>query len=146
MTISRRDPLRDLVALQNRMSRLFEESLRPGGSEEEVSGGAWTPSADIYETGDDFVLSLDLPGVQRDAIQILFEKNVLSVRGERKRNQDLAQGQRHRVECPRGAFLRNFTLPAGVDSDKITASCNDGVLTIRIPRSAATKSRQIQIG
>ena len=146
MTTSRRDPFRDLVALQDRMSRLFEETLRPDASQEEIGRGGWTPAADIYETGEELVLSLDLPGVDREAIEIRFDKNVLSVRGQREWLDEQANGQRHRVERPHGAFIRNFTLPAGIDSDQIAAACKDGVLTVRIPRSATTKSRQIKIG
>ncbi len=145
MPTSRRDPFRDLVALQDRMSRLFEEALRPE-RKEDVEGGNWAPAADIFETVEELVLSLDLPGIPREAIDIRFDNNVLSIRGERSWPEELAAGQRHRVERPHGNFIRNFTLPAGVDAERITASCKEGVLTVRIPRASANKSRQIRIG
>ncbi len=145
MAPDRRDPLRDLVALQDRMSRLFEETLRVRGGEEDLTAGGWTPAADIYETPDELVLSLDLPGVDRQAVEVRFDNNVLTIKGERKLPEGIDRRQYHRVERPYGKFHRSFTLPAGASAEKIAAAFDGGVLMIRVPKGVATRSRQIDI-
>lgn len=145
MTSYYSDPLRDLVALQDRMSRLFEDTLRSRGSGQEQASGTWSPSADIYEKDDSLILALELPGVPREEVEIRLDNNLLTVQGERKLPTDVDRRSFHRMEGDYGRFSRNFTLPAGIDPEAISASSRDGVLMIRIPRAVQAKSRQINI-
>ncbi len=145
MTTRFRDPLRDLVALQDRMSRLFEESLHSQAPEEEVAGGGWTPGADIYEKEGDLVIALEVPGVQRGQVDIRLENNLLSVQGERQLPEGVQRRNFHRMERSYGRFSRNFTLPAGIDQEAIGATFEDGLLIIRVPKRAEAKPRQIDI-
>ncbi len=145
MTSQFRDPLRDLVALQDRMSRLFEDTLRSRGGEEEAAGGAWMPVADIYEREGNLVVTLELPGVNRDQVDIRLENNLLTVQGERALPAGVDRRSFHRMERSYGRFSRNFTLPAGFDPEGINAAYGDGLLTIRIPKHSESRSRHIEI-
>jgi HSP20 family protein len=146
MAILRFDPFRELIALQDRMNRMFEESVRTRGAEEgEFASGSWAPPVDIYETQDALLVKAELPEVKREDIDIRLENGVLSLRGQRKLSEELKNYQCYRMESQYGAFSRSFSLPRTVDANKIEASYKDGVLSITIPKREETKARQIQI-
>ncbi len=146
MAILRFDPFRELIALQDRMNRMFEESVRTRGTEEgEFASGSWAPPVDIYETQDALLVKAELPEVKREDIDIRLENGVLTIRGQRKLNEELKNYQCYRMESQYGAFSRSFSLPRTVNADKIEANYKDGVLTITIPKREETKVRQIQI-
>ena len=132
VAISRWDPLHDLLALHERMNRLGTDD--PPG---------WTPAVDLYETADRFVLSIELPGLKRDQIKIELQHEILTVRGERAvQHEDGAQF--HRVERGHGPFTRSFSLPQPVDAEHVQAEFRDGVLSVVIPKLAAS-SRRIHV-
>ncbi len=145
MAIIRWDPFRELVSMQDRMNRLFEDAVRTRGGEDEMTAGNWVPPVDIYETKDALVVKAQLPEVNKEDIEIRLENGVLSIRGERKLQEDLKQEQCYRMECQYGAFSRSFSLPRTVDQEKINANYKDGVLTLRIPKREETRPRQIEI-
>ncbi len=146
MAITRWDPFRDLISLQERMNKLFEDSLaRSGTFEEGFSAGAWSPSADIYETQEKIVIRLDLPGLSQDEIELRIEDNTLVIRGERALDKETKREDYHRVERAYGAFSRSFTLPNTVDTDTIKASHKNGVLEIVLPKKEETKPKKIKI-
>jgi HSP20 family protein len=132
VAFTRWDPLRDLLALQERMERL---------SGQESSG--WTPPVDIYETADAFVVTAELPGLQRGDVEIRYHDGQLTLQGTR-RTPDVPCERYHRVERGHGGF-RRFALPAAVDVDGIAADLKDGVLTVTVPKSAAAGSRRIDV-
>jgi HSP20 family protein len=105
---------------------------------------AWVPLVDIVETAaQDIVVKVDLPDVKRDAIKVTFENNVLSIEGERT---PVETGEKHhRMERGYGAFRRSFTMPATVDGNAIDATYQDGVLTVKLPRRAEARPREIHI-
>ncbi len=146
MAIVRWDPFRDLMTLQDRMNRMFDESLRGRGGEDEWSlGGSWAPVVDIYEAEGDIVLKAELPGIDPKDVDIRVENNVLSLRGERRVDKEVKKESYHRVERTYGAFARSFTLPNLVDTEKIKADYKDGVLTLVLPKKEEAKPRQIQV-
>ena len=147
MTIVRWEPFRSLVALQERMNRLFDESARGAGrgQEEDWSMGAWSPAVDIYEKGTDVVLKAELPGIDPKDVDIRIENNVLTLRGERKFEEETKQENYHRVERSYGAFTRAFTLPSTVDTGNVKAEYKDGVLRITLPKREDAKPKQIQV-
>ncbi len=146
MAIVRWDPFRDLVSLQDRMNRLFDESLRGRGGEDEWTlGGSWAPAVDIYEQEGDIVLKAELPGIDPKDVDIRVENNVLSLRGQRKFESDVKKESYHRVERAYGNFARSFTLPNLVDTEKIKAEYRDGVLSLTLPKKEEAKPRQIQV-
>jgi HSP20 family protein len=142
MAIVRWEPARDLAAMEiDRLNRMFAnfygDSLDRG----------WAPPVDIYETDQhEVVLKAELPEVKREDISITFENGVLTLRGERKYENDVKRENFQRVERHYGSFSRSFTLPATVDASRISANHKDGVLTIRLPQREEAKPKQIQIG
>jgi HSP20 family protein len=149
MAIVRWEPFRDLLSLQDRMNRLFDESYRStqrGASDDEWAlGGSWAPAVDIYEQGNDIVLKAELPGVDPKDVDIRLENNVLSLRGQRKLEGEVKRENYHRVERSYGTFSRSFTLPTVVDQASIKAEFKDGMLQVTLPKREEAKPKQIQV-
>ena len=134
------------MVLQDRMNRLFEDATQrrsqaEAGAGDEFERADWTPAADIYETDTAFVLALDLPGIDRESLEIDVEDNRLIVKGTRT----IEESKQHRSERPRGKFLRTFSVPGAIDQGKIGAEYKDGVLQIRLPKRTEQKSKKIDI-
>ena len=114
--------------------------------EEEMSLGAWIPPVDIHEDKEKLVLTAELPGFKQDQIEIQLEGGVLTIRGERRFEDEKTNGKNyHRVERSYGQFVRSFTLPNNVDRDNVRARFSDGLLHIEIPKREEAKPRQIRI-
>jgi HSP20 family protein len=128
------------------MNRLFREATErrargDEGSEQEIEHADWIPLADVYQTEGDYVVTLDLPGIDRDALEINLDGDKLVIRGERVIENE---GQQ-RIERPHGRFLRRFGVPATVDQQAIAAEYKDGVLRVRLPKRKEQKSRRVEI-
>lgn len=136
------NPLQDLVLLQDRMNRLFEDATqkRANDTGDDFERADWTPAADIYETETGFGIAIDLPGVTRDGVEIDVDDNRLIVKGTRE-----IAASTHRAERPRGKFMRTFTIPGSVDQGGIGADYKDGVLQIRLPKRQEQKAQKITI-
>ena len=146
MTLARWDPFRDLVALQDRMNRLFDESVRNVRTgDEALSSATWSPAVDIYETDSEVVLKAELPEVNQKDIDIQVENNTLTLRGERKLDKETKQENFHRIERAYGIFSRSFTLPSTVDQERIKADYRDGILRISLPKREESKPKQIKV-
>jgi len=147
MAVVRWEPFRDLLSLQDRMNRMFDESYRGRGASEEdwALGGSWAPAVDIYEHEGNIVLTAELPGVDPKEVDIRVENNVLTLRGERKWSTEVNRESYHRVERAYGNFTRSFTLPNVVDTEKIKADFKDGMLKLVLPKKEEAKPKQISI-
>jgi HSP20 family protein len=106
---------------------------------------SWTPGVDVVEEADTYVFSVDLPGVPKENVEITFEDNILTVSGSRDRREESNDGQYRRIERRYGKFTRSFALPSQVDTAKVDAKFQDGVLVIRVPKAETAKARKIQI-
>ena len=106
---------------------------------------AWEPAVDIVEREDAIVLRAELPGVDRDAIEVRVENNTLILSGERKQTSVEETDTVYRKERVYGAFYRSFRLPKTVDAEKIDAGYKDGVLELKLPKIAAAQPRKIEI-
>ncbi|MBC8028610.1 MAG: Hsp20/alpha crystallin family protein [Pyrinomonadaceae bacterium] len=152
------NPLDDLMFLQDRMNRLFEDASQRRASEhpgraagpaatdspadvEGVETADWYPAADVYEDNGEYIVAVDLPGIDRSTLDISIDDDRLTVKGKRDGN-DLPQ---QLGECPKGNFLRTFSVPASVDQKDIRAEYKDGVLKIRLPRQPERKAQRIEI-
>jgi len=140
------NPLQDLMVLQDRMNRLFEDATQRRAHADSTSGDQferadWTPAADIYETESGYSIAIDLPGIDREALEIDIDDNRLMVKGIRA----IEESSQHRSERPRGRFLRTFSVPASVEQGKIQAEYKDGVLQIRLPKRSEQKAKRIDI-
>jgi HSP20 family protein len=129
-------------------SRILGGSTTPArrDREEEMSLGAWIPPVDIHEDQEKLVLTAELPGFKQDQIEIQLEGGVLTIRGERRFEDEKTNGKNyHRVERSYGHFVRSFTLPNNVDRENVRARFSDGLLHIEIPKREEAKPRQIRI-
>ncbi len=142
MALVRWDPIRELAAMEvDRLNNMFSSFYGEG-----LSRG-WVPPVDIYETDQhELVIKAELPDMKREDIGVTFENNVLTLKGERKGEQQVARDRFQRLERFQGTFSRSFTLPATVDASRISATYKDGVLTIRLPQREEAKPKQITVG
>ena len=139
------DP-RDLFTLQDRMNRLFEEAAdrRPAAREEEgeIERADWIPAADVYEDEREYLLALDLPGINREGLDVSLDDGRLVIRGDRAAVEGL---HARRAERPQGRFVRTFSLPDAVDRGAITADYRDGVLRLHLPKRGEQPGRSLRI-
>jgi HSP20 family protein len=146
MAVSRWDPFRDLMSIQNELNRLFGRTY--AGTEAGSgtgAGGAWVPALDIFETKDHYVVTMELAGVVPEDVDLSVEDSTLTVRGERTFYSDVPEEAFHRVERRYGAFERSLSLPATANPDEIRASFDKGVLTIEVPKREPAKPKRITI-
>ena len=137
MTLVRWDPFNELMNLQRRFSNAIDQS--------DATQGTWAPAVDIFEQGDDLVIRAEIPGVDKENIDIDVENNTLTIRGERKRDQEFKRESAYRMERIYGSFARSFTLPRTVDASRITAGYKNGVLELKLPKAEEAKPKKIEI-
>jgi HSP20 family protein len=133
---------------QNQMDRLFAHALGLHGQWQGATGAAtlaWAPALDIAERKDAYLVTVELPGVKLDDLQITLEDGLLTIQGERHFTADAADQNFHRVERRYGSFRRAITLPAHVIADAVEASFEDGVLRILVPKAEEAKPKRIQV-
>ncbi len=145
--VTTRRPENDVAAMQTRMNRLFNEMLGtwPYGTEGSAISSAWMPPVDVFEDKDGIKLVAELPGVKAEDVKISVENYTLTLRGEKKQVAEETIEKVHRYERTYGTFERTFTLPSTVDSDRIHASFEDGVLTVLLPKVEKAKPREIPV-
>ena len=146
------DEWRDYVTLQERMNRLFEDTARRHDHlnderEAELERSDWTPASDIYENASEFRIAIDLPGIERSALEVSVDENRLTVRGERLPEEEgTRRGGSGGGGRPFGRFLSRFgPLPPTVDQKNIAADYKDGVLSLRLPKRAEQKTGRVKI-
>ncbi|MCM8795229.1 MAG: Hsp20/alpha crystallin family protein [Candidatus Omnitrophica bacterium] len=138
------DPFRELLDLEKEFHRFLDTSFDT--LPERISKeGIWSPSLDISEDKDNIVIKADLPGVKQQDIDISINDNILTLKGERRRDEETKGKNYHRIERFYGSFVRSLSLPRYVDTDKINASYKDGVLEIVIPKTEEAKPKQIKV-
>ena len=141
--LTRWDPFREFSTLQDRMNRLFRDSY--GDHEEALTTSSFAPPVDVYEDEHQVTLSIEVPGIDEKDIDVRVENNVLTVHGERKFEKEQKEENFRRVERQYGSFTRTFTLPQTVDSEKVAANYDKGVLKITLPKKAEAKPKQIKV-
>ena len=141
-SITRFEPFRGVSSLQDQINRLFTEAF------DRSEGGSltpWAPAVDIYETEHELVVKADLPDVKPEELDIRVEKNILTIRGERKFEKKVDENNYLRVERSYGSFSRSFSLANTVNTEAIKAEYKDGVLTLSIPKREEAKPKQIKV-
>jgi len=138
------EPFRDLMAMQDRMTRLFDETLSRIWREE-APRGAWSPSVDILERGNELILKVDLPEISQSEIDIKVEENSLIIQGERKFVKEIPDENYIQIERHYGTFHRSFTIPSIIDQEGIRAAYKDGVLRIVLPKKKEVQPKQILV-
>ena len=139
------EPFREALSLREAMNRLFEESfLRPGVFESEST--AVLAPVDVYETKDNIVLKAAVPGLKPEDLDISITGDVLTIKGEYKAEEQPEQGRNYlRQERRYGSFTRQLTLPTAVDSNNVTATFENGILTMEMPKKEAVKPKSVKI-
>ncbi len=138
-TPSRRQP-----SLRDELSRLFDLSL-PGFTGDANPFSGWAPALDVYQDKDNVLVRAELPGLKKEEIELSLHEGVLTLSGERKREEESQKGTSTRSERFFGKFERSVELPGTVDSTKVTAAYKDGILTVTLPKAEEAKPKQIQI-
>jgi HSP20 family protein len=156
MTLIRWTPLRDVspwhpvndlasefANMQREIDRMFDRFR--GGALEDDQTSLWLPAVDVVERDTDYAVKVELPGVNKEDVKITVQKDVLTIKGEKKQEQEKKGDNYHRLERSYGAFQRSFTLPSSVKSDKIEASYSNGVLTVTLPKVEEVKAEGIEV-
>ena len=137
-TITRIDPFRELASF-------FENWAAPTGKDQ-LAAGSFVPPVDVYEDEHNLVLKLEIPGVNEQDLNVSLENDTLTIQGERKFEKEEKEENFHRIERRYGFFTRTFKLPNTVDSEKVEASYDKGILKIMLAKRAEAKPKQIKIG
>jgi HSP20 family protein len=142
--LTRWEPFREFVTLQDRMNRLFRESY-PEGREEALTTSTFAPPVDVYEDEHNITLKLEVPGIDEKDIDVRLENNTLTVYGERKFEKEEKEENYRRVERQYGSFTRTFTLPNTVDAENVSANYDKGVLKVQLAKKSEAKPKQIKV-
>jgi len=143
--LTRWDPFREFVTLQDRMNRLFRDSFGPEGREEALTTTTFAPPVDVYEDEHNVTLKIEVPGIEEKDIDVRIENNTLTVHGERKFEKEEKEENYRRVERQYGSFTRTFTLPNTVEQESVQADYDKGVLKIKLAKKAEAKPKQIKV-
>jgi HSP20 family protein len=140
--LNRFEPFRGAATLHEQLNRMFGEGL---DRQEESNPTTWAPPVDILETEHELVVKADLPDVDPKDLYIRVENNILTIRGERKFEKQVNDGNYLRVERAYGSFARSFSLANTVNTEAIKADYQNGVLTLHIPKREEAKPKQIKV-
>lgn len=140
--LMRFDPWRELEEMSNRWNRMLSRPETKGTMMTTVD---WAPLVDVKETNEEYLIKAELPGLKKEDVKVAIDHGHLTLTGERKLEKEEKGEKYHRVERFYGNFMRSFTLPEGVDENKVIAEHKDGVLTVRLPKSPVTKPKAIDV-
>ncbi len=146
------DPFEEMDQIQGMMNRMFRDSFNRGFSGGGFSGRhgfTYQPDLNVQETNDAYLVSLDLPGVEKDKISVKVQNGVLTVSGERRSDTETSDDSKgfYRMEKSYGSFMRSFPLPSDADSEGMTAESKNGILTVHLPKikNALSPAKNIQV-
>ncbi len=145
MAILRWNPVRGVVGLEDELRLLFGDFFGPDRAGDETRFVRWAPRVDIVEENGNYELTADLPGLKKDDIKIEIHDNMLTLRGEKKIEEEKKEKSYRLAERCYGEFVRTFTLPENVNKDTIEAEFKDGVLKLTIPKTEQPKPAQIEV-
>ncbi len=135
-------PWSALREMERELSRVFTDYY---GENADLFNSAWVPQVDLSETENEYVLQADLPGLRREDVELVCVDNTVNLKGERRHETKEETSGYHRTERRYGAFQRSFEIPGGFEPDKVTASFEDGVLTVHLPKKEESKPKQIKV-
>jgi len=137
-------PAPSLMSFRKEVDR-FLDRIREGDLFDLPAASDWIPNLDFSEKADAFIVKLEVPGIEPNDIEVLFQNGLLTVRGEKKSEVEEKDARRYRMERSYGTFARNLRLPTPVDEKLINATFKNGVLTIMLPKTAEAKAHTIPI-
>ena len=142
MSITRWDPFRDVITLQNRVNSIFRDFNEGDGA---LTTASFVPPVDVYEDQEKVVLKVEVPGIEEKDLDVRVENNTLTVKGERKFEKEEKEENFHRIERRYGSFYRAFTLPSTVNTEHVQANYNAGVLKVELKKKAEAQPKQIKV-
>jgi HSP20 family protein len=143
MVITRWAPYREVFALQNRLNTLFGSPETE--TESPLTTASFVPAVDVYEDEKKVVLKLEVPGIEEKDLDVRVENHTLTVKGERKFEQEEKEENFHRIERRFGSFYRTFTLPSTVDTENVDAKYEAGVLKLELKKKPEAQPKQIKV-
>ena len=135
----------ELTSFRREMDRLFDRFFEGWPFRLSAEEGEWAPSVDVSETAKEVIVKAELPGMDPKDVDVTVRGDVLSLRGERKREEEEKGENFHRLERSYGAFARSIRLPAEVDAAKVKATYKNGVLNISLPKTKAASAKKIEV-
>lgn len=145
MELVRWRPHRHLPIVQDEIDRAFDRLMRQWASPISFSEAGWNPSVDVIETDAEIVVKAEIPGVNKEDIDLTVENNRMIISGEKKQEHEEKDDNYYLMERSYGSFRRIFVLPAQADTEKVAASYRDGVLIVTVPKSDVAKGKKIDI-
>lgn len=145
MSLRTWDPYRDFSTLRESVNRLFEEAYRGGERPTEMTSSTWPVPVDIYETKDEIVVRVEVPGIDPKDVSISLTGDQLTIRGQREQEHEVEGRNYVRVERRFGNFMRSFTLNVPVQADQVRAKYREGILEVSLPKAEEVKPREIQV-
>ncbi len=142
---NRNNPFQEMLELHNRLSRSFDRKPSNLPVDEDFFNGPWNPAVDVYETPKEVVIQAELPGLSENDVSVTVEDRLLVIKGKRQLDPRFNKETTHRIERAYGSFRRSFRLPASVDVSRISASQQEGVLKLVLPRTEESKPRRIEV-
>ena len=136
-------PARELLRAQRELDNIIDAFF--GGTAADTGSWTWSPPLEVAEDEDKITVRLELPGVKKDDVEVSLSDNTLTIRGEKKREEETKDENIVRIERVYGSFQRSISLPAAVDADKVEAKLNDGVLEVVLPKHEEVKPRKIKV-
>ncbi len=139
-------PAGDLFHVGRQMNSFFDDFFYPQRNQGDPERSClWNPAVDIFEDGDNIYLKAELPGVSRESISLDVKDRILTLKGERRHEDEVKEDQFYRRELTYGSFQRSFTLPEAVSTEDIKAEFRDGVLKVTVPKPEERKPKQITV-
>jgi len=136
-------PFREISNLRREMDRMWEDFF--GSGQVNVREGLWAPSVDVSETNDAVIVKAEIPGMEAKDIDISLTGDVLTIKGEKKQETEEKEENFHRIETRYGSFSRMLRLPAAIQTDKVDATYEKGILKLVLPKKEEVKPKQIEI-
>lgn len=145
MSILKWKPYNEMVDFYNRVNRIFDDDFFGRSNEQSIRAGTWIPPMDVYESQDDYVMKIEVPGLSKDDVKVELNNGTMTIRGERKEEKEIKKEDYHRVERFYGSFTRSFQLPQNADITKVNANMREGVLELKIHKREEAKTKSIEI-
>jgi HSP20 family protein len=145
MDIVRWDPFKEIEEMSDRLNRVFNRPLMRPAMQEALVMADWTPLVDIVESDKEYLVKAELPEVPKEGVKVEIREGVLYIQGERRKETEEKGRKFHRVERAYGKFMRSFTIPHNVDEAKVTADFKDGILFVKLPKTAMAKAKTFEV-
>jgi HSP20 family protein len=145
MNLVKWTPMRELKEIQTYLNRFFEDMPLCRIDDDAFSLADWTPRADVEETDKEYLIKTELPEIKKEDVKVEMVDGVLTIEGERKQDEEEKGKKFHMVERTHGKFVRQFTMPTGIDTTKVQAEFKDGMLNVHLPKTAAATPKPVGV-